>query len=251
MATAQNFIFVDEAGDPGQPFIVNSDGTKTPTGASAFYIITALFVDEKKLFLLEHRMTEVKAIFGYKKEIKSNEISLALYGELLKLINELDIKIYYRLIDKNQYKGKFKVHDIPTLHNVFDEYNVARAVAFALAENGLKEVDIVIDRTDRRRLDGKFDSFNTYLSSKVKKYLKEENTNINRISHVTHVDSKYVNAMQMSDIVGGAIRDNFTKKNEALIKIVDPSRLVLSDGRYEKQVRKEKAKLSKKPLVRP
>src|SRR3989338_9070973 len=125
------------------------------TGASAFYIITAICLDEKKLFLLEHQMMEAKNAAGYKKEIKSNEISLRLYGELLKIVNTLDIKTYYRLIDKSVYKGKFKVDGIPALHNVFDEYHVARAVAFAMAESNMKDVDIVIDRTDRRLLDGK------------------------------------------------------------------------------------------------
>jgi hypothetical protein len=145
------------------------------------------------------------------------------------------------LIDKNNYKGKFKVDDIPSLHNIFDEYNVARAVAFAIVENNLKEVDIVIDRTDRRRLDGKFDSFNSYLISKVKKYIGKTESVPNGISHITHVDSKYVNAMQMSDIVGGAIRDNFTKKNEKLITIIDKHRLILADGKYEKKTKNRKA----------
>jgi hypothetical protein len=238
---AKNYIFVDEAGDPGPPFSIDKDGNKAPTGASSFYIITALCIDENKMFLLEHRIMEIKVSFGYKKEIKSNEISLGLYEELLKILNELDIKIYYRLIDKNNYKGKFKVDDIPSLHNIFDEYNVARAVAFAIVENNLKEVDIVIDRTDRRRLDGKFDSFNSYLISKVKKYIGKTESVPNGISHITHVDSKYVNAMQMSDIVGGAIRDNFTKKNEKLITIIDKHRLILADGKYEKKTKNRKA----------
>lgn len=235
-----NYIFVDEAGDPGSPFTVDAIGTQIPTGASPFYIITAICLDEEKLFLMEHQMMEIKNAFAYKKEIKSNEISLGLYAALLEIVNILDVRTFYRLIDKSIYKGKFKVDGIPALHNVFDEYNVARAVAFAIMECGLKNVDVVIDRTDRRRLDGKFDSFNSYLIQKVGRYIEEEGKN--RIGHITHVDSKYVNAMQMSDIIGGAIRDNFTKKNIELIKIIAPERLIEASGKYEK--------ISKKPSIK-
>lgn len=235
-AMASNFIFVDEAGDPGQPYLIEADGTKQATGASKFYIITAICLDEKKLFLLEQRMMEVKNTFGYKKEIKTDDISLPLYEALLKIINELGIQIYYRLIDKEIYKGQFKVAGIPKLHNVFDEFNVARTVAFAVVECGMIDVDVVIDRTDRRLLDGKYDSFNTYLISKVRKIIGEEETS--HIRHITHVDSKYVNSMQMSDIVGGALRYDFTKKNENLLKIIDAKNLMQATGKHERKAKK-------------
>jgi hypothetical protein len=178
---------------------------------------------------------EVKAQAGYKKEVKSTDISLRLYAALLQLLNELDIKTYYRLIDKSIYKGVFKVDGKPLLHNVFDEFNVVRAVAYAIRESGIANTEVVIDRADRRLLDGKFDSFNNYLTTKVKKMCEGEN----RVNHITHVNSDYVSAMQMSDIVGGAIRDNFTKKNEELSKLISPERLVLADGKYENQLRKK------------
>ena len=60
-----------------------------------------------------------------------------------------------------------------------------------------------IDRADRRLLDGKFDNCDDYLKSKV------NTKTLTRIAHVTHVNSDYVNAMQMSDLISGAIRDNF------------------------------------------
>ena len=61
---------------------------------------------------------------------------------------------------------------------------------------------------------------------------KEKITNIRNI---THVDSKYVNIMQMSDIIGGAIRDKFTGHNSELIKIILPKHLVVTDGKYERK----------------
>ena len=53
------------------------------------------------------------------------------------------------------------------------------------------------------------------------------------------------NMMQMSDIVGGAIKDNFTKKNEKLITIIDKHRLILADGKYEKN-QKQKSSIKRK-----
>lgn len=123
------------------------------------------------------------------------------------------------------------------IHNVFDEFNVVRAVAFAIRDCDLKNVEVVIDRTDRRLLDGKFDSFNAYLEKKVSKHCNGDSC---RVSHITHVNSEYVNAMQMSDIISGAIRDNFTKKNEDLMKIIAPERLVIATGKYDRFVRKAK-----------
>ncbi|MDO8466951.1 MAG: DUF3800 domain-containing protein [bacterium] len=224
MAKVNNFIFVDESGDPGKPFLVDSSGNKTATGASPFYIISAMCFDEKTLFKMEQRIMEIKNKFGYKKEIKSNDVSLPLYGSLLAILDELSIKTYYRLIDKRTYKGVFEVDGDKKLHNIFDEYNLVKAVAYAIQGDNLDEVEVVIDRTDRRLLDGKFDSFDNYLMKKVKKYIKDKDRE--RINHITHVDSRYVNAMQMSDIIGGAIKDDFTKKNEGLIRLVSSKNLI-------------------------
>src|SRR3989344_4171675 len=222
MAKVENYIFVDEAGDPGPLFTIDSvTNKKEETGASSFYIITALCVSVEKLYLLEHRMMEVKNTFGYKKEIKSNEISLPLYKNLLDVVNELDIKTYFRLIDKSIYQGAFKVHGKPILHNVFDEFNVVRAVAFAIRDCDIRNVD----------------SFNAYLEKKVSKLCDGDN---HRVSHVTHVNSEYVNAMQMSDIISGAIRDDFTKKNKELMKVIASERLILATGKYDRKIRKTK-----------
>jgi len=38
--------------------------------------------------------------------------------------------------------------------------------------------------------------------------------------HITHVNSEYVNAMQLSDLVSGAIKDYFTGKNKDLRKVI-------------------------------
>lgn len=238
MAKVEHYIFVDESGDPGPLFTIDSvTGEKEITGASSFYIITALCVGVEKLHLMEHRIMEIKNSFDYKKEIKSNEISLPLYKNLLNIVNELDIKTYYRLIDKNIYQGAFKVDGKPILHNVFDEFNVVRAVAFAIRDCDLKNVEVVVDRTDRRLLEGKFDSFNAYLEKKVSKYFSDTT---NRVNHITHVNSEYVNAMQISDIVSGAIRDNFTKKNAELMKVIAPERLILATGKYDRLTKKVK-----------
>lgn len=226
MAKVDHYIFVDESGDPGEPFAFDEQGNKVPTGTTPFYILSALCLSEKSLFSLEHRMMELKQESGYKKEIKSNEISLGLYNKILNVLNELGVKTYYRLIDKRTYTGVFKVAGKPELHNVFDEFNLVKTVAYAIQHGNLDAVEVVIDRTDRRLFDGKFDSFDNYLVRKVKKQLRDKNKDRNRISHITHVNSVYVNAMQMSDLIGGAIRDSFTKKNENLIKTIRPENLI-------------------------
>ncbi|OGZ44066.1 MAG: hypothetical protein A3J55_01395 [Candidatus Ryanbacteria bacterium RIFCSPHIGHO2_02_FULL_45_17b] len=41
------------------------------------------------------------------------------------------------------------------------------------------------------------------------------------IKHITHVNSEYVNAMQLSDLVSGAIKDYFTGKNRDLRKVIE------------------------------
>lgn len=62
---------------------------------------------------------------------------------------------------------------------------------------------------------GEFDSFNEYLLQRV------NTKTIRRIKHITHVNSEYVNAMQLSDLVSGAIKDYFTGKNKDLRKVIN------------------------------
>lgn len=102
----QNYIFVDESGDPGKPYKIDSTGKKIQTGASLFYILSAVCLDSNKMFLLENEILRIKNKYKFKSELKSNKIPLVLYKDLLKIVNKLDIKIFYRLIDKNKYKGK-------------------------------------------------------------------------------------------------------------------------------------------------
>jgi len=64
------------------------------------------------------------------------------------------------------------------------------------------------------QLDGKFDNFNDYLKSKV------NSKTITKVKFVTHVDSEYVNAMQLSDLIDGALKDSFTGKNKDLKKVI-------------------------------
>jgi len=209
-----NYVFVDESGDPGKPFKINSDGKKIATGASLFYILSAVCLNSEKLFLLEGMIMKVRNKYGFRNELKSITIPLTMYKDLLKIINKLDIRVYYRLIDKKKYKGKFAVDGKKKLHNIFDEYNLAKLVNIAIKQCNFLDTEVVIDRADRRLLDGKFDNFNDYLKKKI------NTKTIRRIEHVIHVNSEYVNAMQMSDLISGAIKDHFTKKNLELKKVI-------------------------------
>jgi len=220
MSKSMNYIFVDESGDPGRPYVLDEKGNKVFTGASLYYILTAVCLDSKKLFSLENRLLETKNKFNFKNEIKSETIPLKLYESLLELINEIKIKTYYRLIDKLKYKGKFAVDGKKELHNVFDEYNLAKLISFAVKKENLFNVEVVIDRAERRLLKGKFDNFNNYL-------MRKTNTKtIKRISYITHVNSEYVNAMQMSDLISGALKDYFTGRNKELKRIIDKNLLI-------------------------
>ena len=132
------------------------------------------------------------------------------------IINKIEIPIYYRLIDKTTYKGKFAVSGHTKLHNIFDDYNLSKLVLFATKKQNLMESEVVIDRADRRMFNGDyFSSFDSYLFDRV------NTKTIKRIKHITHVNSEYVNAMQLSDLASGAIKDYFTDKNKDLRKVID------------------------------
>jgi len=219
ISKSYNYIFVDESGDPGKIFKIDSLGNKVPTGASLYYILSAVCVNSQQLFLLEDRIIEVKNKFGYKKEIKSTDVSLPLFKALLDILNQLNIKVFYRLIDKKKYKGKFAASGKKN-HNVFDEYNLVKLVNLATRKSEFLNAEVVIDRADRRLLDGNFENCDNYLKKRV------NTKTIQRIKHINHVNSEYVNAMQMSDLVSGAIKDHFTKRNRDLIKIINKSLLV-------------------------
>lgn len=220
MEKSFNYIFVDESGDPGKPYKTDDTGNKVLTGASLYYILSAICLDSKKLFLLEDKIIEIKNKFGYKKEIKSTDVSLPLYKALLETLNELNIKTYYRLVDKAKYTGKFAVDGNKKLHNVFDEYNLTKLVNLATRKSRFLNTEIVIDRADRRLLDGNFENCDKYLEKRV------NTKTITRIKHITHVNSEYVNVMQIADLVSGAIKDHFTGKNKDLKKIIKKNLLL-------------------------
>ncbi|MFH1423541.1 MAG: DUF3800 domain-containing protein [Candidatus Nealsonbacteria bacterium] len=216
MANIQHYIFIDESGDPGKPFEIDADGNKIPTGSSLFYILTAIYLDSAKLFALENEIMEIRHKYGFRSEVKSTIIPLKMYKDLLEIINKIGVPIYYRLIDKKTYKGKFAVSGHTKLHNIFDDYNLSKLVLFTTKKQNLLGVEVVIDRADRRMFNNDyFSSFDNYLFERV------NTKTIQRIKHVTHVNSEYVNAMQLSDLVGGAIKDYFTGKNKDLKKIID------------------------------
>ena len=220
MANIQHYIFIDESGDPGKPFGIDKDGNQIPTGASLFYILTAIYLDSIKLFALEYEILEIRHKYGFNSEIKSTIIPLAMYKDLLNVVNKLAISIYYRLIDKRTYRGKFAVAGHTKLHNIFDDYNLSKLVLFATKKQNLLDTEVVIDRADRRMYNGDyFSSFDGYLFERV------NTKTISRVKHITHVNSEYVNAMQLSDLVSGAIKDYFTGKNKDLRKIINKKHL--------------------------
>src|SRR3989344_6651215 len=107
MTNIQHYIFVDESGDPGKPFTTDQNGNQIPTGSSLFYILSAIYLDSNKLFALENEILEIRHKYGFRSEIKSTTIPLAMYMDLLAIINKIGTPIYYRLVDKQTYKGKF------------------------------------------------------------------------------------------------------------------------------------------------
>lgn len=220
MVTKQRFyLFIDESGDPGKPFKIDPSGNKIKTGASAYYIVSVLAMDNLKMYAIEDEILALKNKYSYFKEIKSTEISLPFYKDLLSLINKYNINIYYRCIDKFKYKGIFAVDGSKKLNNVFDEYNLAKLIDFSLRSEGYLNTEVVIDRADRRAHNQSFDGFNSYVFSKC------NSKTIKRSNCITHVCSEYVNIMQLADLVSGAIKDNFTKKNTDLKKVIDKSRM--------------------------
>jgi hypothetical protein len=216
MSNIQHYLFVDESGDPGKPFNTDATGNKIPTGASLFYILTAICLDSVKLFVVENEIMEIRQKYGFRGEIKSTIIPLTMYKDLLGIVNKIGIPVYYRLIDKRTYKGKFATAGHAKLHNIFDDYNLSKLVLFATNKQNLTGAEVVIDRADRRIYNSDyFSSFDEYLFGRV------NTKTIGRIKHITHVNSEYVNAVQLSDLVSGAIKDYFTGKNKDLRKVID------------------------------
>ena len=208
-----NYVFVDESGDPGKPYkVVN--GKKVATGASKFYIVTALPVTSSELFSMEQKIIVIKHRYNFKKEIKSTIIPLPMYRDLLKIVNQLKIRTFYRCVNKETYKGTFAVDGNKRLHNVFDEYNLVKTVYFAVKEKGFTDTEVIIDRAERRLLDGSFNNFDAYLSKRI------NTKTIKWVKFVTHVNSEYVFLMQMSDLVCGVIKDHVTGKNKSLKKSI-------------------------------
>lgn len=221
------YLFIDESGDPGIPFkkdkkgkyLLDEKGKKIPTGASLYYIVSIVVLDGKQIATLEDEIIRLKQKFGYKKELKSTHVSLSLYRALLKTLVKHKIKIYFRAVNKEKYKGTFKTSKTSenTFRNVFDTYNVVKTISVLCKKEKLTRCEVVIDRAERRAFPApyNFDKFNEYLRNKV------NTRTIKRVHHITHANTIYVHIMQLSDLVCGALRDNFMRKNTDLKKIVN------------------------------
>ena len=138
-----------------------------------------------------------------------------MYRDLLGIVNRLKIKTFYRCVNKETYKGTFAVDGNKQLHNIFDEYNLAKAIYFTVKEKNLVDTEVIIDRADRRLLDNSFKNFDKYLLARV------NTKTIGRVKFVTHANPEYVFLMQMSDLICGAVKDSLNSKNNGLKSVVN------------------------------
>jgi len=215
-----NFIFIDETGDPG------------PRG-SDYYACCVLHVCADNFKHLYSVMCVYRFVLDYYRELKSFKIK----DSKLKKLNRLLYKKrrYFRCsvayLDKKQYRGPYlhSTGKYKSNPNLFRKYIYRQTLDLHFAKYSLysNKVEVVIDRASLN--EGELENLLTYL----RKFCL-----IPRIDYLTSVDSRYVDLVQLADLICGQYKTDGTyeigKKEGFSYSFINDKNITYENARGEK-----------------
>jgi len=190
----RDFIFIDESGDPGK---------KELSGSSDYYMLTALHVTDNSIRKLTEHFCRLRYFRGLNKELKNiykDPVLLKIIFDIYSWIGESkEVFCTSGYIQKVNYTGPYLSKDRYGGYDPqkFRNYILRRVLErhFFLQGSLSTELEVVIDRVypdyemERDLLD----------------YL-EGNYNLPAILHLVQVDSRYVEGIQLCDLISRVIK---------------------------------------------
>lgn len=182
----REYIFIDESGDPGF------------SGGSSHYMVGALHVDEPTLDHLRMHLAAFRYHGEVQNEFKQTSWADKLNPKAIRLLQCLEdfttsggIVSTVTWLDKNKYKLHKGPYTADGQTHQFRHYQLRRLLEHHRARRAWgTKLDVVLDRWGQ----------SVEVKRNLEDYLKG-NTNLRpEINHVTFVDSKYCDPVQIIDI---------------------------------------------------
>lgn len=190
----RDFIFIDESGDPGHQRL---------QGSSDHYMVTALHVTNISIREMTGHFSRMRYLQGLTKELKEvykNPVLLKFVLHIYAWLKEsYDVACTSGYLEKSKYTGPYLSENGYGGYDPqkFRNYILRRVLErhFHIHQVLSEEVEIVIDRFHD----------NTETESELFKYLGD-NYNLPNILHLVQVDSRYVEGIQLSDLITRVIK---------------------------------------------
>ncbi|MEM2174328.1 MAG: DUF3800 domain-containing protein [Candidatus Micrarchaeia archaeon] len=203
----RDFLFIDEAGDPG---IFSK-------GGSRYYIMGLIHLTDESIKEINIHLEAFRYFGHIKRELISTRLNKLQKEQILKIfemakLNNYFIKASAIYLDKEKYQGPYL--EKPTTANpeviFISRENINRfrnlmvrkllEFHFSYIEPQSREIEIVIDR---------FYSSEEQ-EQKLRNYLRTDKYNkIPDFLHIIQADSRYVELLQIADYVSGIIKEKF------------------------------------------
>jgi len=189
--TKRDFIFIDEAGEPGQE--------------TDYYVLGLLHLADETLKEINIHLGAFKYFGCIRKELISTRLNSLQKEQLLNILrismkNTSFLKASAIYVDKKDYGGPYLKKDFNP--NYFRNLMIRKLLEFHFSENKpqSREVELIIDR---------------FYSSEeqeqtMRNYLRIDKYNLlPKFLHIIQADSRYVELLQIVDWISGSVKEKF------------------------------------------
>jgi len=188
----RDFIFIDEAGEPGKE--------------TDYYVLGLLHITDETLKEINVHLGAFRYFGCVKSELISRRLNSFQKEQLMNILkisikNSVFLKACAIYVDKRDYKGPYlKENDFNP--NYFRNLMIRKLLEFHFSENKpqSKEIEIIIDR---------FYSSEDQ-EQKMRNYLRMDKYRLlPKFLHIIQADSRYVELLQMVDWISGSVKEKF------------------------------------------
>jgi len=192
----RDFIFIDEAGEPGHE--------------TDYYVLGLLHLTDETLKEINIHLGAFRYFGCIRKELISTRLNSLQKEQLLNILkicmnNNSFLKASAVYVDKRDYQGPYLKEDFNP--NYFRNLIIRKLLEFHFSENKpqSREVELIIDR---------------FYSSEeqeqtMRNYLRMDKYNLlPKFLHIIQADSRYVELLQIVDWISGSVKEKFFTHTE-------------------------------------
>jgi len=193
----RDFIFIDESGDPGD----------LHSTSSSYYIAACIHVTDIQMEELLPHFVGLRFFQNLSRELKPIISNQKLLPKILDILNWHDgIRVSAVHLTKKEYSGPYLSDRSPRGKNprFFQNFVIRQLLEHHFSGGGFQtdEGELVFDRISM--------TFENEVN--LRDYINE-NWNLPDFSHITFADSRYVECLQIADLIAGLVREKILEEN--------------------------------------